>query len=148
MARFRERIPSRRAVRAARSRCGFTLVEAVVTLVLLTSVFTLIGTVLVGLNRRGRLADQRRLAQQAAHAVLLDVTSRPWDEMPSAAEGHESVPTDFANALPEMNSTVVVDDGQEPDVRRIVVEISWTDWAHRRVHPTRLVTWVHREGRQ
>ncbi len=126
-------------------RQGFTLFEAAITLILLASVFTLVGTVLVGATRRGRLADQRRLAQQAAHSVLLEVTSRPWDEL----ESIENVPIteEFAAALDDARGTVQVDPVDATAARRVTVEITWTDWTGQTVAPTKLVTWVHREGR-
>lgn len=136
-------IPSRPQLERRSRRRAFTLVEVATTVLLLGVVFGTVGSVLVAANRRGRLAEQRRMALQAASNLLEDLTALPWDDLPEASP---ALPTDVRSALPDAALDVRIEPMTEADVRRLVVEIRWRDASGQEVAPARLVTWVHRDG--
>lgn len=134
--------------RSARDERGFTLLEVIVTLILLSAVLTVIGSLVVQSHRRIQLSQQRRMAQYALGNTLERLSARPWDQIPQAAGDGLEMPSDLAGRLPGAELRIAVDENDAGDVYRVLAEITWRDHSRQPVTPERLVTWIHRDGRR
>ena len=141
---FRERLLSREA----RSRTGFTLVELIVSMVLLGAVMVTVVPLLGWVNIQRRAADTRLFALQETANILERFTIRNWDEMTQESAEKIELSDQTAQLLkePSLEVTVQEMDSELPS-RRITVELSWNNRAGDRVTPARVTSFVYRQSK-
>lgn len=129
-------------------RRGFTLVEMVVTAVLLSAVFIALVPLLGQVNTQRRAAEQRQFALQEAANILERFSAQPWQTVTGESASRVALSDDTQQLLREPQVTVTVNDASgtpsSPAAKRITVEVRWKNRVGDFVAPVRLTTWVYR----
>ena len=130
------------------ARSGFTLVELIVTMVLLGVVMTTVVPLLGWVNVQRRAPDARLFAVQETANILERFTIRDWDEITQESADTIEISDHTAELLkePSLKVTVQEMDSELPS-RRISVELSWNNRAGDRVPPARLTSFVYRKSK-
>jgi len=128
-----------RTARQARSRprSGTTIVEILVAGILLATVFSLVGPLLLRANQARTVAAQRQLATQVASNCL---------ERLAAGESRQTVTDnstqdwDSQRWLPDLSVELTVRD--DNGLRRATVVVGWTTPIGGLSRPVRLTAWL------
>ena len=147
--------------RAGSSRRGLTLVECIVTAVLLGTVATLTVQQTGRLGRQQRLLQQRELALLEAGNLLERLTAQPALLPATGPVAGLRLSPETAPLLPDSQVTATVQlvtlpagvrgmAEERPDgpiaapvpLRRIVLQIDWQLPGQRRARPVQLVAWT------
>ncbi len=126
---------------------GFTLIEVLVTMVILSGVLTaLLSCFIYGLNIISRM-KQTAIATQIIQEQLEDIRDKTYDEI-------VSLETSFSNDRIDQLSTssgcedasggVAVESSEGDDIKKITVTVQWT--YRGRAQSEDLVTFITREG--
>jgi len=132
----------------APARTGFTLVELIVTMILLGVVMTTVVPLLGWVYVQRRAADARLFAVQETANILERFTIRDWGEITQEAAEKIELSDQTAQWLkePSLKVTVQEMDSELPS-RRITVELSWNNRAGDRVTPARVTSFVYRKSK-
>ena len=138
--------PGAPAQRAVRCRPGVTLLEVVVSALLLgvivVAAMQLFKT--VGLQRRA--IERRHVAIREAGNVLERIAAVPWARLTPQSVGEIRLSEAARQALPGAELAVdVTEPGQEPGLKRVAVRIGWQDWPEAR--PVQAVCFRYRVER-
>lgn len=153
--------PSR--TRHGTSRRGVTLVECLVTAVLLGSAASLSLQFISSIGRQQRQLQQRELALLTAGNLLEQLTAQP-DQLPASGPVEDlTLPPEVPDQLPDARATATITrqtlpppagspeaappDSDEPaspptSLRRVVVELGWNQDNGQPARPVRLLTWL------
>ncbi len=136
----------RRNASRVRRRSAFTLLELIVTCVLLGILFTVMVPLLASTARQRQASDRRLVALTHAANVLERWTAREYVDLAAGATESVPLPEDVLHLLPQGQAEVAVaDEPDGPPARRIAVTIRWQD-RHGPARPVRLTGWVFRAG--
>lgn len=134
---------SRRLPERCRRR-AFTLLELIVTCLLLGILFTVMVPLLATTARQRQASDRRLAAMSHAANLLERWTSRDYADLAGATTQTVPLPEEVAHLLPRGAAEVAVtDESQGPPARRIAVTVRWQD-RHGPARPVRLTGWVFR----
>lgn len=126
-------------------RRGMSLVELIVTLILLGAALGLMAPVLKSAAAQRRAADERQTALAEAASLLEALTARGWEgTSDELADSVELSPTTAAALRDAVLTVDVADEADPPEVRRITVEIRWAERSGT-ARPVRLRTWIFRQ---
>ncbi len=127
-------------------RRGSMIIELVVSSVLLATLLVTISQVLVLLHRQTRLADRRFVAQQVLENLMEEFSSRPWNELSTAAIPELTLPEEAQAKLPHVAlGGEVVDETDPTAAKRISLRLAWQDFPGADQEPLVLTTWVFRK---
>jgi prepilin-type N-terminal cleavage/methylation domain-containing protein len=141
-----------------KSRSGFTLIEAAISIAVLGVVSTTVVEVIQWSAAQHRQAERKRCALEAATTILDEFTLRDWSTVTqkNAAKMRLSVETIQALGDPQMSLLVkeeTEEGAKESGGRKglrgkcVSVEISWANRASPKNDRVHLATWVFaREG--
>ena len=129
-----------------RRNAGFTILELVVTMILLGAVIVTLMPLLGAVAGQRRAAEQRQLATEETANLLERVSAWPYEAISpeSTAALHLSESSQRLLRNPTLKIAVVAVDGQ-PAAKRITVELGWKDRHGRAAAPARLTSWVYRQ---
>lgn len=128
-------------------RRGTTLVEVVVTAVLLGTVFVVAVPTIGWVGYARRAAERRVQATLEVENIMERLTARDWDEITNDAAAAVELSDAVRAQLPGANLECTVEENAEsPAEKRVSVRLSWSDRAGHTVAPVRLVAWVYRRG--
>ncbi len=130
-----------------RDRRGYTIVELVVTSILLGAVFSSLAPILGSVNRLRQSGERRQLALLEVANLMEELSTRPWAQL--TAEGTEGIVLSdaVAAALPdaELAIRITPEDSEVAadaiEVRRIEISLRWREQGEQFIAPVRLVTW-------
>ncbi len=126
---------------------GFTLIEVLVTMVILSGVLTaLLSCFIYGLNIISRM-KQTAMATQIIQEELEDIRDKTYDEIVSLGTSFENTRLDQLSAqsgCEEASGGVVVESSEGDDIKKITVTVQWT--YRGRAQREDLVTFITREG--
>lgn len=126
-------------------RSGFSLLELVVTGVLLSVVMVSVVPLMAWVGLQRRAADQHQFALQEAANILERLTLEDWEHItPESAQ--ELTLSDQAQSylLDAELAVAVVEAPDHPPGKRLSVELRWRNPAGDMTAPVRLTTWVYR----
>lgn len=128
-------------------RRGSVFCEALVAIVLATSVVLGASQLLLLASNQSRVAEQRTLAVHEVGNLMEDVMSRPWSELSTSS----SLPLQLSPVGQQRlsNSQVKVEvgsEGEDSRSRRISIQIEWRCGAGRNFESVRLVAWRSRDS--
>jgi Tfp pilus assembly protein PilE len=111
-----------------RNRAGFTVLETIIALgVLSVAAVVVAQTATWSLFERVR-TEERLAAVEAAANVLEGGRARPWAELTPEWAAAEKLPEDVAARLSDPSLSVrVAEEPDRPRVKRVTVELKWTD---------------------
>ncbi len=125
-----------------------TLVEVAVAIVL---VGVMGSVILESQGPRSRLQQRaiqsRELAIAEAGNLMERLTSLPWNDLTAEKLAALNPSESFHQAIPGAKLHATIEpSGDQPESRRIHLEINWSDPAGQPVRPVRLTSWVYRIG--
>lgn len=133
----------------ARRSAGFTILELMVTLILLASVMATVVPLLSWVNAQRRAADARQVAVQEATNILERFSARDWDDVSQPSAIAVKLSADTAESLRDARLKVTVHwDPQQPTAKRITVELRWKNREGDELSPVRLTGFVFRKTRK
>jgi prepilin-type N-terminal cleavage/methylation domain-containing protein len=129
------------------TRRGFTLLEILVSCVLLATLLTLCLQ-LVGVSAAQRKsAGLRETALLEAANALERVYAGRWEDLTPETAGRLSLSDQAASSLPGGNLTVEVQTPEDdPAAKRIAVEVRWEPGRGKPPEHVRLVAWKYRDN--
>jgi Tfp pilus assembly protein PilV len=102
-----------------------------------------IAQLLVIVAQQRRLARQQEVATREAGNLMERVAARSWDDTTTAALESTALSENASVWLPGGEVSVDVIE-EEPDVKRMTVEIRWQSGSESRAESARLVGWKFR----
>jgi len=123
-------------------RCGISVLELLVAAVVLAVLMGLVAQMLTHLARQRRESERRMLAVQEVANVMERLAAEPLGDLTPERVQSISLSRQAERSLPgaELNIEVAVPDDQ-PNAKRIRVELRWQNLAGETVAPVRLTTW-------
>jgi prepilin-type N-terminal cleavage/methylation domain-containing protein len=126
-------------------RRAVTLIEVTVATVLIAVLATVILQSQVLRIRLQRAMHWRELATIEAGNLMERMTALPWGELNQERLAALTLSDDFRQAVPKAALHVALDPAAEqPEGRRINIEIDWPGPVAEMVRPVRLTSWVYR----
>jgi prepilin-type N-terminal cleavage/methylation domain-containing protein len=128
------------------TRRGVTLVEVSVAIVLLGVMAGLIVEAQTVRGRLQRAMHWRELATIEAGNLMEQVTALPWDDLNEEKLATMKLSDGLRQALPKAALHLAVDPvtgTDQPESRRIRLEIDWPGPTGEVVRPVRLTSWVY-----
>ena len=133
-----------RGRRATSARAGVSLVELVISCLLIGTVAGLVVPSVSWTAVERRATHQRQVACEELANLMDRLTRQAWEDVtPERAEQmglHEEV----GRQLPDAQLSAAVDADQ--DAKRIQLSLVWSNRAGRAVAPIRLTTWIYRQS--
>ena len=116
--------------RSTKFRRGFTLTEVLVAVTVLAGAAALVAQFAVWtLGERAR-TDARLEAVEAATNVLEEARARPWNDLTAEWASNHRLPENLAARWPDCRLSVSVEpEEKRPKIKRVTVEIKWTETA-------------------
>lgn len=128
-------------------RSGITLLEVLITAVLLGSVMIVTVPTIRWIGLEQRLAQRRQAAVQEVHNVVERITARTYDEITPELAGEWELGADISRELPSSDLDVSLELSEETaDAKRVTVKLRWKAGAHRPDYFVSATTWVYRRG--
>lgn len=145
--RTRRRAPRRagRTFGGAKARRAFTLVEVIVSSILLATVVVTVAPLLGWVAAERRAAAQRQFAMQEAENLMERITLLDWTELTSDRLAQWDLSSEAAEVLPDRQLTATVEEVPgPPPARRVQIVLTWQNRAGETVSPVRLTSWFFR----
>ena len=129
-------------MRHCKKRRGMTIMELLVSLVILGAAMAALVQLVVLTARQRRSLDQRRVALQEVANQAERLALVAWDETTPERLKTWQPSADLVAALPRATCQASVrDESGEPARRRIRLEVVWTNAAGQAVEPVTLTLW-------
>jgi Tfp pilus assembly protein PilV len=130
-------------------RGGFSLLELVVTGVLLSVVMVSAVPMLAWVGLQRRAADQHQFALHEAANILERLTLEDWEHLTPESAEELTLSEQAQSYLPDAELAVTVaetvaEPSDVPPSKRLSVELRWRDPAGNMTPPVRLTTWLYR----
>jgi type II secretory pathway pseudopilin PulG len=123
-------------------RRGASVIEAMVSLVILAAAAAAVVQLLAMTAGQRRAMEQRRIALQEVANQAERLAVAPWDETAAERLSAWQPTADLLAALPQAQCTATVgDEGEIPRSRRIDLKIQWSNAAGQEVEPVVLSVW-------
>jgi Tfp pilus assembly protein PilV len=132
-----------RTNRATARRAGFALPEAIMATALALAVLVGVAQLLAMVAGQRRLARQHAVAVLEAGNLMEQLMARPWPEIDPKTLAAVQLSEPCRQCLPEARLRVDVAP-EDPDTKRIRIEIDWRTASGRPVEPIRLLGWKSR----
>lgn len=128
-----------------KTRNAMTVLEVMLALAVLSLAFVLLAQFLTASAQQRRVSERRRIALQEVANSLERVAALPWDEVTSEklAAWKPSSAASTVLSQAQMRSIVATEPGP-PEVKRVRIEVAWTDASGQLVEPIGLTTFVYR----
>lgn len=127
-------------------RRGFTIVEMIVTMMILGALAAAVVPTLRWVNLQRTETERRLIAQQEAGNLLERAATVPWNELgPETGKDWPLSPEGVA-ALPGGRVVVSVQEeaGASPATKAVRVEVHWTSSVRRSEAPVQVTAWFAR----
>jgi hypothetical protein len=130
-------------------RKGSATIEMIIAVVLATTVLVSVAQLMSRATRQHRVLDRRDLATGEVANIMEDLMSRSWDQVSPEHELKIALSPASREALEDAVLDIkIATVGDDPNVRRISVELSWLAAGQRRCKPICLTAWRYRlEGK-
>jgi type II secretory pathway pseudopilin PulG len=114
-----------------RPRPGFTMAETLIAFAVLSSVAAGVAEFATwSLDERAH-ADARLESVEIAANVLEQARARPWNDLTAEWAGSQRLPDSMAARWPDCRLSVRVEpEANRPRVKRVTVDVKWTEPAH------------------
>jgi hypothetical protein len=141
----RPRAPAQHAVRR---RSGVTLLEVVVSALLLGMMVSVAMQMFKTAGLQRRAIERRHVAIREAGNVLERIAALPWARLTPQSVGEFRLSEAARQALPGAELAVeLTEPGQEPGMKRIAVRIGWQDRPEAPPRPVQAVSFRYRVER-
>jgi type II secretory pathway pseudopilin PulG len=132
------------SMRSTRPRGGFSLVEVIVSTVLLGTVTVTLAPLFGWITQQRRAADHRQMAVLEVANLTERIAAQEWHQVTNEGLAELTVSDSVQQALdtPKLETSVSLIPGP-PEAKRIMVQLSWRDRGGNRVAPVTVVNWLH-----
>ncbi|MBM83257.1 MAG: hypothetical protein CMJ78_22070 [Planctomycetaceae bacterium] len=123
-----------------------SLVEMIVSTVLLVAVFSAAAPVMSWSMQQQSLAGKRRVANQEVFNLMELATANSWESVNSENLSRLSLSSEAQKSLSDADlewAVTAVD--SQPEAKKIAVTLKWKDKQGRQLAPTRLTSWIYRK---
>ncbi len=135
------------SVRRDARRSGASLIEMIVSCVLLGAVLVTAAPLMGWVSAERRAADQRQFALLQATNLMESIGRMPWDQISTESLGNLSLSAETTQFLKAGELTVELQQQEGPPVsKRVTVRITWNDRAGQRLSPAELSAWFYHTG--
>lgn len=131
-----------------RSRLGFGTVEVVVAALIVMMMMALTVQMVASTIAARRSAERRQWALHEAANVMERLASLEWDELSDARTETIQLSKACQSVLPSPRLRIKIGEETAPVLKRIRVEIRWSNGARGEEAPVRLTTWVAKRDRR
>jgi len=125
-------------------RRGSSLIEMIVSTVLLTAVLVCAAPLISWSMQQRGLAEKQQLANQEVANLLETVATTSWDQLTqqnvSQWKLNDATEAELNQAKLEVS---IKQSDAAPIAKQVVVKLTWSDKMNRPVAPIRLSTWVY-----
>jgi Tfp pilus assembly protein PilV len=136
----RNRLPARRG--------GLTLIEVLVTAVLLAAAISTAVPLLGWMAAEHRSAERHQWALQELNNVLERFAQLPWANITPEAAREQTLSLEGAQRLPGGELKLLVDDlATTPASKRLRAEVRWRGASGELTAPLRLTAWIYEQRR-
>lgn len=131
-----------------RGRGAFTLIELMVSGILLGVVMLIAVPTLDWIGKEGRATERRRQALIEVANIMDRITVQPWEQITTEAMGQLEPAPHLQGRFSGLELSVnVFSDPAQADAKRVVAELRWKDDKGQMVAPVCLTAWAYRDGR-
>ena len=135
-------------VATAQNRGGFSLVELVVSGILLGIVMFVAVPTLDWAGKQHRETERRRQAMIEVANIMDRLTASGWEQITDETGRKIVLAEHLRRHFPGAQLHIdVLPDPKRGDTKRVSVRLSWKDSTGQLVTPVRLNAWVYRDGR-
>ncbi len=130
-------------------RCGFTVVETIITGVLVGAIIIIALPTLHWIGLEQRHTSHRQLAMFEASNLLEQLSAKKWDELSPELAAAMRLSDEAAQQLPEAELQVTIEPGKEPpEAKHLRVALFWKNRDKVARSSVQLSAWVYhaREG--
>ncbi|MCA9016172.1 MAG: prepilin-type N-terminal cleavage/methylation domain-containing protein [Planctomycetaceae bacterium] len=126
-----------------RQRRGFTLVEMMVSGVLLMTVTMIVVPAIYWVHRERRQTEYRQIAIVEVENMMERVVALPFNEITQAKVDKFVLPESALRQLPNADLSIEISEpGDLPLMKKIQIQLGWNDHHGISVVPVRLTSWV------
>lgn len=130
-------------------RRGFSMVEVIISGVLIGAVIATAVPMLRNISLQQRAANRQQIALAEASNILDSLTSRPWADITSESAGALSLSADANRQLPAAKLQInVASEAARPEQKKVTLSLRWENELGASAAPVRLTTWVFQRGRR
>ncbi len=127
------------------SHRGFTLIEMIVSSVLLTAVFVTVVPLLGWVAAQHRMSDQRQFALQEVGNTMEQIAQMRRAEITNETLNRFELSEEASRYLREAVLEIKISElSGPPATKRVGIELSWKNRAGEYVAPVRLTAWIVR----
>lgn len=113
-------------LQAQKPRAGFSMLELLVSLILVGTAMAIIVPTLARMGGQNRLSLQHQEALEGLDNLMEDLTARPYEELTPDLAKTISLPESLFHQLPGAKLEVEITEAQgKPKAKRIVLRLSW-----------------------
>ncbi|QDT24828.1 type IV pilus modification PilV family protein [Gimesia panareensis] len=124
-------------------RHGFTLVEMMVSGVLLTTVFMIVVPSLYWVHREQKQTEQRQVALVEVENLMERVAALPYRQINQPTVDKFVISENVMQQLPEADLQIQILETKDlPLMKRIQIQLGWQDARNLKIQPVRLTSWV------
>jgi prepilin-type N-terminal cleavage/methylation domain-containing protein len=128
-----------------KKRSGFTLLEILVSCLLLAVLLTIGLQLAAAVAAQRKAAALRETALQEAANVMERLCSQRWEDLTAEAARRQWLSDEAARSLPGAAARVEIEPADdEPAAKRIGVEVRWEPASGKPSERVRLVAWKYR----
>lgn len=130
-------------------RRGFTLVEMMVSGILLTTVFMIVVPSIFWVHREQRQSEQRQVALVEVENLMERVAALPFRQINQPTVDKYVLSEGVLQQLPEADLKIQIEEtGNLPLMKKIQIRLGWRDPRGTRLQPVRLTSWVCQKDQQ
>ncbi|QDV15481.1 hypothetical protein Pan153_00950 [Gimesia panareensis] len=124
-------------------RHGFTLVEMMVSGVLLTTVFMIVVPSLYWVHREQKQTEQRQVALVEVENLMERVAALPYRQINQPTVDKFVISENVMQQLPKADLQIQILETKDlPLMKRIQIQLGWQDARNLKIQPVRLTSWV------
>lgn len=132
-----------------RMRRGFTLIEMMVSGVLLTTVFMIVVPSIYWVHREQKQSEQRQVALVEVENLMERTAALPFPEMTQATVDKFALSESALQQLPDADLKIRIQETKDlPLMKKIQIQLGWRDQRGLIQQPVRLTSWVSPKGKQ
>jgi prepilin-type N-terminal cleavage/methylation domain-containing protein len=125
-------------------KSGFTLVEMMVSTVLLGALLVIVVPTLGWIAHERRAATLHQELLEAAQNVMDRFTAQNWDDITPDAAAELALDEPLVRRTAATLSAEVTSPPDDADAKRVALKIAWTDTRGQPAPPVWLTAWVYR----
>ncbi len=136
--------------RSGSAQCrGFTLVEMMVSGILLTTVFMIVVPSIYWVHREQRQSEQRQVAIVEVENLMERVAALPFRQINQPTVDKYVLSEGVLQKLPEADLKIQIEETSDlPLMKKIQIQLGWRNPRRTQLQPVQLTSWVCQKDQQ